>query len=78
MSVSSSTSMTKKTSANLLDLKSKERELCKAKIIAKQASKRKTPFRAQMSHELRTPLNTIIRFSELLKTEAYGEVENKK
>ena len=54
--------MTKKTSANLLDLKLKEHELCKAKIIAKQASQRKTPFLAQMSHELRTPLNAIIRF----------------
>jgi len=70
--------MIQKISADLLDRKYKEHELRKAKIIAEQASRRKTTFLAQMSHELRTPLNAIIGFSEILKTQSFGQIENPK
>lgn len=41
------------------------------------ASKTKSEFLANMSHELRTPLNSIIGFSELLKQNTNGELNEK-
>jgi signal transduction histidine kinase len=41
------------------------------------ASRAKSEFLANMSHELRTPLNAIIGFSEIIKGEALGAIENK-
>ena len=43
---------------------------------AEEASFAKSNFMAMMSHELRTPLNAIVGFSELIKSEALGPVEN--
>jgi signal transduction histidine kinase len=40
------------------------------------ANKAKSEFLANMSHELRTPLNAIIGFSELMKLEIRGPIEN--
>ncbi len=40
------------------------------------ASRAKTRFIANMSHELRTPLNAIIGFSEIIKDQLFGPVEN--
>jgi len=40
---------------------------------AQNASKAKSEFLASMSHELRTPLNAILGFSEVMKTEVFGE-----
>ncbi len=31
-----------------------------------------------MSHELRTPLNAILGFSEMMRMESFGEIENEK
>ncbi len=45
------------------------------KILA--ADKVKNEFLASVSHELRTPLNAIIGFSDILKTQAYGELNEK-
>lgn len=41
------------------------------------ADKVKNEFLASVSHELRTPLNAIIGFSDILKTQFYGELSDK-
>ncbi len=52
------------------EIKLKEKELTKTKLIAEENEKLKTAFLANMSHEVRTPLNGIIDFVNLLKNEA--------
>jgi signal transduction histidine kinase len=41
------------------------------------ANQHKSEFLANMSHELRTPLNAIIGFSEVLKDEMFGQLNDK-
>jgi signal transduction histidine kinase len=41
------------------------------------ASRHKSEFLANMSHELRTPLNAIIGFSEVLREQHFGDVNEK-
>ena len=53
-----------------------QEEMSIAKDRAEQASKAKSDFLAQMSHELRTPLNSIIGFSDIIRSEVFGPVEN--
>lgn len=55
-------------------------ELEQAKAISDEARRHaeaanisKSRFLAQMSHELRTPLNAILGFSEVMKSEVFGE-----
>jgi signal transduction histidine kinase len=43
---------------------------------AEQANRAKSAFLANMSHELRTPLNAIMGFSEVMKDEHLGPVNN--
>ena len=57
--------------------KEAEIALIEAKLNSDLASRAKSEFLANMSHELRTPLNSIIGFSEIIKSEALGEIENK-
>ncbi len=47
-----------------------------ARRRAESANKAKSRFLATMSHELRTPLNAIMGFSEVMKTEVFGEMTN--
>jgi two-component system cell cycle sensor histidine kinase PleC len=58
-------------------------ELEKEKAISDEARRRaeaanvaKSRFLATMSHELRTPLNAILGFSEVMKAELLGPIEN--
>lgn len=49
--------------------------LAKEKQAAEEANASKTVFLSNVSHELRTPLNAIIGFSEMIKTQALGEID---
>lgn len=49
--------------------------LMDAKLQSDIASKAKTEFIANMSHELRTPLNAIIGFSEIIKNQVMGAIQ---
>jgi signal transduction histidine kinase len=54
------------------------RELQRAKIDAESANLAKSRFLATMSHELRTPLNSILGFSQVIESEAFGPMQNPK
>lgn len=54
--------------------KEREDELRLARESADFANRAKTQFLAHMSHELRTPLNAIIGFSQILESEAIGQM----
>ena len=62
---------------NINQRKAAELDLREAKIKSDLASRAKSEFLANMSHELRTPLNAIIGFSEIMKNEVLGNIENK-
>ncbi len=60
------------------DLRERALQLMRARDDAKAADRAKSAFLASMSHELRTPLNAIIGFSEVLKSQLFGPIENKR
>jgi len=51
-----------------------ESALAKSLAMMEEVSVSKSRFLAHMSHELRTPLNAIIGFSEVMKTQMFGEL----
>ncbi len=63
---------------DITERKRSELELMEAKDQAEIASSAKSEFLASMSHELRTPLNAIIGFSEMIKREDMGPINNEK
>lgn len=54
-----------------------EDQLQEAKSAAERANNAKSEFLSTMSHELRTPLNAVIGFSEVLKAESFGPLNDK-
>jgi PAS domain S-box-containing protein len=58
--------------------KQTETELREAKERAEQTSRQKSEFLARISHELRTPLNAILGFSEVMRLERFGKLQNEK
>ena len=55
----------------------KTRDLAAANQELEMASRHKDEFLAHMSHELRTPLNAVIGFSDLLKAQYFGPLNQK-
>lgn len=51
-------------------------ELAATAAKAEAESRQKSQFLANVSHELRTPLNAIIGFSEIIRNEVMGPVQN--
>ena len=53
-------------------------ELARARDQAELASRTKTEFLANVSHELRTPLNAIIGFAEVMGSEMFGSIGDRR
>ena len=58
--------------------KKTEVELREARDTAVATSRQKSEFLARISHELRTPLNAIMGFSEVMRLQRFGKIENDK
>jgi len=63
---------------DITERKRAEQELVSANLKLEHANQAKSEFLSRMSHELRTPLNAIIGFSETMKTEILGPMQNER
>jgi signal transduction histidine kinase len=54
-----------------------ERRVAEKTADLEQANRHKSEFLAQMSHELRTPLTSILGFSDVLKAQMFGPLNEK-
>ena len=52
-----------------------ENKILKAKEKAEESDRLKSAFLANMSHEIRTPMNGILGFTNLLKQQAFDEID---
>ncbi len=59
------------------ELLAQQEEISEANRKLTEVSRTKSDFLANMSHELRTPLNSVIGFSEVLKDEMFGPLNEK-
>ncbi len=66
-----------KVAARTRDLTLTSEELARANEDLLRLSRMKSDFLAKMSHELRTPLNSIIGFSDLVLSGAFGQTTDK-
>jgi PAS domain S-box-containing protein len=62
---------------NITERKKMDVALIAAKEFAENANQAKTSLLANMSHELRTPLNAVIGFSNTMKSEMFGPLDDK-
>jgi len=63
--------------SDVSELQQRTRELDDKSRQLEVASEHKSQFLANMSHELRTPLNAIIGFSEVLREQMFGELNER-
>ena len=61
---------------DVTELKAREAALDEARISAEVADRSKADFLATVSHELRTPLNAVMGFSDMMRNEILGPVDN--
>ncbi|MBN1301748.1 MAG: PAS domain S-box protein [Melioribacteraceae bacterium] len=61
---------------DITERKNFENLTIRAKEEAEKSNKLKSEFLAQMSHEIRTPVNSILSFSNLLKSELKGKIDD--
>lgn len=59
-------------------LQETKNELHDYKIKLNYTYKIKSEFTSRVSHEIKTPLNIIVLYSEIIKNEMFGKIENKK
>jgi two-component system cell cycle sensor histidine kinase PleC len=60
------------------ELRETRDDALRKRFEAEAANASKTTFLANMSHELRTPLNAILGFSDIIASETFGEINNKR
>lgn len=63
---------------DITDTRKTADDLRAAKETAELAARAKSDFLANMSHEIRTPLNAILGFSDVLRQEFFGPIDNER
>ena len=63
---------------NLVEQSRQKQALIRQRIEAEASAKAKSDFLAHMSHELRTPLNSILGFTQVIRQQALGPINEPK